>query len=213
MLLPESCAGKITMIAIDERVRGRPLLITVTDDLLRRFWIKVDKGTDCWNWQAATRSGYGALRIKGVVWEAHRLAWLFAHGRIPAGKYVCHTCDNPKCVRPAHLFLTTPRGNYIDMVQKGRRVLGRGEKMGNTVLSTSAVQEIWRLRESKGWGSRRIGRAIGASHDAVEGVLQKRSWKHVLPSGLGRSRTGTLLPGPAPQAGASANSATRPSHE
>ena len=167
------------MFATDERVRGERLVIEITEKLLQRFWSKVDKFGECWNWQASTRLGYGAFKISGIVWETHRLAWLLEHNRIPAGKYVCHTCDNRRCVRLEHLFLGTPKDNHADMVQKGRQVITRGEAVGNSILSASIVRQIRRIQHSMGWGSRRIGRVLDISNDAVEAVLSGRSWKHV----------------------------------
>ncbi|KKL71819.1 hypothetical protein LCGC14_2091100 [marine sediment metagenome] len=167
------------MLAIDNRVRSEPVSFEITENLLQRFWKKVDKSDDCWNWQASTRMGYGAFKIDGAVWEAHRLVWLFQHGGIAAGNYVCHICDNRRCVRPDHLFLGTAKDNHADMVQKGRQIIIRGEEQGNTVLSNAIVREIWRIRRSMGWGSRRIGRVLDVSHAAVEAVLSGRSWKHV----------------------------------
>lgn len=86
-----------------------------------RFWSKVDKSGDCWVWTAAVSSkGYGRFKLNGKLVSPHRLAWEWANGPIPDGLVVCHECDNPPCVNPAHLKLGTQSQNMLDCVSRGR---------------------------------------------------------------------------------------------
>jgi hypothetical protein len=86
--------------------------------LIERFWSKVDKTENCWEWTGAlTPNGYGRLAHEG----AHRVAYRLTYGDFDQGLFVCHRCDNPKCVRPDHLFLGTQFDNMRDCSTKGRR--------------------------------------------------------------------------------------------
>ena len=84
---------------------------------------------ECWETTYKSQNEYGHVRIRPQATgegdrpsvALHRVAWE-AHNAepIPEGLLVCHTCDNPRCFNPAHLFLGTVKDNMDDCIAKGR---------------------------------------------------------------------------------------------
>ena len=80
----------------------------------------------CWLWFGANSArDYGDFWFNGKMRRAHRVSWELAHGPIPPGMFVCHTCDVPSCVNPDHLFLGDRAANMRDCVKKGRQFPSR----------------------------------------------------------------------------------------
>jgi hypothetical protein len=145
-----------------------------------RFWAKVDKTETCWNWTgAATPKGYGQIERAGRNVYAHRASYEMHVGSVPRGKQVCHRCDNPRCVRPNHLFTGTPADNTADMVAKGRARGGSsvGERHPSHKLSWEQVTAI-RAEYSAGRISQRaLAASYGVQQFTVARIIRGEGWK------------------------------------
>lgn len=162
-----------------------------------RFWLGVRSSKDgCWEWQRCrTPQGYGQVAVDRVRWIAHRYSWHLHFGPIPRGLFVCHRCDNPPCVNPAHLFLGTHQDNMRDMAEKGRAARSKGRPHGPSGVRTNfhshvgtknpngrlteeaAKQIISRLATGELYTA--IAADFPISHWAVAKIAQGRSWTHL----------------------------------
>jgi hypothetical protein len=118
----------------------------LSPSVIRLFLEKINKTDTCWLWTAHTdRNGYGlayAGRRPGdpsSTFYAHRMAYAIAHGEIPTGVVVMHTCDVPACVNPEHLKLATQSLNVKDRDAKGR---GAKERPTIRKITVEGVREI-----------------------------------------------------------------------
>lgn len=133
---------------------------------------------ECWEWTGGRhRSGYGYVCFDRRVLYAHRVSYTVHHGPIPAEHFVCHRCDNPPCVNPAHLFIGTPADNFADMKSKGRHA--RGATNGHARLSEESVRKI-RLQVQAGVPQPTIASELGVSQSTVSLVASGRRWGHVV---------------------------------
>ncbi len=118
--------------------------------LQARFESKYVRGKpdECWLWQASTRGSsmnYGQVRTtRHRMEKAHRAAWLLANGPIPKGKCVLHTCDQPLCVNPAHLWLGTKGEKNTDRDSKNRSYNGnqKGENNNQSKYTNAEIREM-----------------------------------------------------------------------
>lgn len=143
-----------------------------------RFWPKVVKGEECWEWtDCVDRHGYGRFWLgNGITGKAHRVSYALAYldGELPDPEVlVCHTCDNRRCVRPDHLFLGSPSDNSADAAAKGRS--SRGEKNGNAKLAEDDVRAIRVDARSV----RVIAADYGVASETVRSIRSRKSWGHL----------------------------------
>ncbi len=147
------------------------------------FWSRVDKRgpEDCWEWQGSTPGfGHGRFHtLDGKYVYAHRYSYELNHGPVPADLYVCHTCDNPPCVNPAHLFLGTHHDNMGDMRAKGRERHLVGSDHQNAKLSEEDVAEIRRLYKGQRGQMVDLARRYGVGKTTIRRIIDRESWKHV----------------------------------
>lgn len=125
-------------------------------------------------------AGYGR---SGKRVKAHRKAYEDAFGPIPEGLFVCHRCDNPACINPAHLFLGTAADNNRDRHAKGRsRGLfpsgdehparqRSGQRHWSAKLSDDDVQAI-RSERAKGITTLSLGNRFGVNPATISRIAR-----------------------------------------
>jgi hypothetical protein len=143
-----------------------------------RFWSKVDKTENCWNWTAGTyEKGYGLYSIKNRNYRAHRVSYEMHKGPIPEGMLVLHQCDNPRCVRPDHLFLGTNADNMADKIAKGREAHVGAPGSANGLAKLTEDQVI-AIRQEAGT-HQQVADKYGVSRRAIMEIRSRRRWKHI----------------------------------
>jgi hypothetical protein len=144
----------------------------------------------CWEWTGYKNAcGYGQVGWNGRVHLAHRIFYSLFCCQIPAGMMACHSCDNPACCRPDHLFLGTGKDNQSDSVRKGRHQNGftkgttstlvySGERNSAAKLTVKGVLDI-RQDHAEGLSLAAIARKRNASVSQVWRVVHRKNWGHV----------------------------------
>lgn len=131
----------------------------------------------CWEWTASRNdAGYGQLNVDGVPMNASRASYIAHKGELPSHIDACHTCDNPPCVNPAHLFAGTRRVNILDARDKGR--LPRGEQRAHAKLQTEDVLLIRGLVKA-GIVQRAIADTFSVSVATINNIISGKAWNHV----------------------------------
>lgn len=151
---------------------------TLEERLLKNSIPEPNSG--CWLWMAGLQHydvpvSYGSTSINGKKISAHRASFLCYKGKIPNKMLVCHTCDNPACINPDHLFLGTALENMRDRDTKGRRTPLRGIQRKTAKLNDDAVREIRLAKESQN----KLAKKFGVDQALISGVQLRKVWTHV----------------------------------
>lgn len=149
-----------------------------------RFWRHVSPcpNTGCWWWLGAVqRKGYGHIgrggRGAGNV-ICSRLSYEMHHGVAPGEMFVCHSCDNPLCVNPEHLFLGTNTDNMRDCSAKGRISRGPGFR-GEGHFAAKLTEEAVRSIRASGELGVVLARRYGVYPTLISMVRNRKIWTHV----------------------------------
>lgn len=146
-----------------------------------------DEDTGCIEWQRVlTRDGYGKTKVKGRTLPAHRAMWFATHGVVEPDLFVCHHCDNRRCLNIEHLFLGTAKDNMADKMKKGRwhggpatwKLTSLGSNHHNAKLNEDSVRQI-RKRASNGEMFAQLAKDYGVSATAISATVSGRTWKQV----------------------------------
>lgn len=152
--------------------------------LAERFWPKVEKTDGCWIWHGSrSKLGYGRIYNGGkkpYLLPANRAAYLICRGEIPETMCVCHSCDNPRCVNPDHLWLGTHAENMKDMYDKNRNLgpknRAKGERHGMAKINWNIVNEIRSVQDRR-YGYRvKLAKKFGISTQIIERILRNETW-------------------------------------
>jgi hypothetical protein len=145
------------------------------------------KKNGCWEWQDKLHPNgyaYATMYETNKKEHVHRISYRVFKGEIPEGLYVCHHCDNKKCLAPDHLFLGSAKDNMQDALKKGRLehiklMHAKGEKNGSSKLKEYEVQEIKKLI-LEGVKIAIISRKFNVSWSVIDSIKRNKTWRHVL---------------------------------
>lgn len=136
--------------------------------------VDIDKN-NCWNWKGSKhRQGYGNVRFRKSTFLAHRLSWIIFKGEIEDNLKVCHSCDNPSCVNPEHLFLGTQKDNVRDAISKNRMI----KNIPRTRRCKLNYEQVLAIRDlhQKGYTRKELQNEYEVSQTCIAKIITNKSW-------------------------------------
>lgn len=148
--------------------------------LTERLWSLVQKTPECWLFDGPLNdAGYGRFRWRGKRWFAHRVAFTSTYGPVTDGVFICHHCDNPRCVRPDHLFAGSHDDNMRDMARKGRHHNCAGERHAMAKLTAEQVSAIRRCYLAGLVTQATLAKEYGVAISTISMIVRRASWSHI----------------------------------
>ena len=143
-------------------------------------YINKNAENSCWEWtRCLSNKGYAVFNVKNKMILVHRFMYEKFKNKISNKMSVCHSCDNPKCVNPEHLFLGTHKENIIDCIKKGRDKKARGERQRKCSISEKTAIEI-KTKFKEGKTIKEIYHLFDCSYQTVWNICKNRSWKYLV---------------------------------
>jgi hypothetical protein len=148
-----------------------------------KTWLLAHREIDangCWLWTRSREGGgYGNQVIEKRLYKVSRVsASLWLGFDITSPLQILHSCDNPPCFNPSHLFPGTQKDNMKDMCRKNRKVVAQGERSGGAKLTDSQVREIRKLR-GEGNRTKDLADQFRVYQTAIDNIYARRTWKNL----------------------------------
>ncbi len=146
---------------------------SLRETFIRRLEHYIEKSDGCWRWKGCLSTrGYGKIFFHRKHWSAHRAAWTVYKGSIPKGKIICHTCDNPQCTNPDHLFIGTFKDNTIDAAKKARL-----SRLGMTVEDIRSIKK--ELIHTHYEDYKQIAKKYGLTEEYIKRIAKGERWSAI----------------------------------